>query len=146
LELRLEKHWKTQNAWFRLVTTIIGICVTEAWKGYPYAFHLSKKDEEIPVCEFDERLAYEMIHNINFPKDDNSAVAKAHSPLVKSLVRSPPKCRELAVCFVPDVSDTTDESPLTSTVTSSTKTKGALAEALWAQVMQLHKHVQQPTT
>jgi hypothetical protein len=46
-ELRLEKHWRTQNAWFRLVTTIIVICVMDEWKGYPYAFCHSKKDHEL---------------------------------------------------------------------------------------------------
>jgi hypothetical protein len=144
-ELRLKKHWRTQNAWFRLVTTIIGICVTDAWKGYRHAFHLSKRDEELPVHDFADRLAYELIHN-NFPKDDSSTVAKALSPLMKPPVRRSPRRHKLGVRFVPDVSDTTDVSPLTSTFTSSTKAKEAQAEALWVQVMQLHKHIQQQTT
>jgi hypothetical protein len=42
-KLCLEKHWGTQNAWFCLVTLVIGICVTDAWKGYKYAFR-SKND------------------------------------------------------------------------------------------------------
>jgi len=37
LELRLEKHWRTHNAWFCLVTTIIGVCISDAWKGFRYA-------------------------------------------------------------------------------------------------------------
>jgi hypothetical protein len=77
-ELRLKKHWRMQNAWFRLVTTIIDIYVTDAWKGYQYAFCLSKKDEELPVCDFADRLAYELIHT-HFPKDGSSSVAKALS-------------------------------------------------------------------
>jgi hypothetical protein len=144
-ELRLKKHWRTQNAWFRLVTTIIGICVTDAWKGYWHAFCLSKRDEELPVHDFADRLAYELIHN-NFPKDASSTVAKALSPLMKSPVRRSPRRHKLGVRFVPDVSNTTDVSPLTSTFTSSTKAKEAQAEALWVQVMQLHKHIQQQQT
>jgi hypothetical protein len=142
-ELRLEKHWRTQNAWFRLVTTIIGICVTDAWKGYRHAFRHSKKDEELPVRDFADRLAYELIHN-KFEAGD-STVAKALSPLMKSPTRISPRRRESNVHFVPDVSETT-VSPLTSTNTSSTKVKQAQAEALWMQVLELHKHVQQQTT
>ena len=92
-----------------------------------------------------DRLADELIHN-NFPKDDSSTVAKALSPLMKSPVRSSPRCHELEVHFDPDISDTADVSPLTSTFTSSMKAKEAQAEALWVQVMQLHKHMQQQTT
>jgi hypothetical protein len=92
-----------------------------------------------------DRLADELIHN-NFPKDDSSTVAKALSPLMKSPVRSSPRCHELEVHFDPDISDTADVSPLTSTFTSSMKAKEAQAEALWVQVMQLHKHIQQQTT
>jgi hypothetical protein len=42
LQLRLEKHWRTQNAWFHLIKAIIGIVVTEAWKGYRHAFKAEK--------------------------------------------------------------------------------------------------------
>jgi hypothetical protein len=38
--------------------TIIGICVMDAWKGYWYAFHRSKNDEELPVRGFANRLAF----------------------------------------------------------------------------------------
>jgi hypothetical protein len=144
-ELRLKKHWGTQNAWFRLVAIIIVICVTDAWKGYRYAFRRSKKDEELPVRDFADRLAYKMIHN-SFPKEDSSAVAKELSPLMKSPLRKSPRCHELAVRFLPDVSDTTDVSPMTNAFTSSMKAKEEQAEALWVQVMQLHKHIQQQTT
>jgi hypothetical protein len=70
----LRNTGEQKNAWFRLVTTIVGICVTDAWKGYWYAFCLSKRDEELPVHELADRLAHEMIQN-NFPKDDSIAVA-----------------------------------------------------------------------
>jgi hypothetical protein len=41
-----------QNAWFHLVTTINGICIADAWKGFRYAFPNQKKDEEIRIREF----------------------------------------------------------------------------------------------
>jgi hypothetical protein len=41
-EFRLEKHWKTQNAWFCLVTTIKGISMAEI--GRDTAVHLEAKE------------------------------------------------------------------------------------------------------
>jgi hypothetical protein len=58
------------------VTTIIGICVTDAWKGYWHAFLHSKTDEELSIREFVDRLAYELIHN-NFD-GDNSVTKTFH--------------------------------------------------------------------
>jgi hypothetical protein len=54
--------------------------VTDAWKRYWSALHLSKRDIDLPVHDFTDRLAYEMKRN-NFGKDNSFAVAKALSPL-----------------------------------------------------------------
>ncbi len=51
-ELHLDKHWRTQNAWFHLVTSVIGICVTDAWKGYRYAF-CGNSEEDISIRDFE---------------------------------------------------------------------------------------------
>jgi hypothetical protein len=79
-EMRLEKHWRTQNAWFHLITTIIRICVTDAWKGYRYAFKERKSEEELPVHDFADRLANKLLHN-NFAMDKESNTAKSLLPL-----------------------------------------------------------------
>jgi hypothetical protein len=78
-ELRLEK------AWFHLVTMIIGICITDAWKGFRYAFRCHKQDEEITICEFADQLAFELLHN-NF---DNGGSAATKTLNVLSPLRSP---------------------------------------------------------
>ncbi len=78
--------------------------MTDAWKVYRYAFHHSKKDDELPVHEFANRLAYELIHN-NFEAGD-STEAKALSPLMKSPTRRSPRRHDLSVHFVADVSET----------------------------------------
>jgi hypothetical protein len=49
-ELKLEKHWKTQNVWFRLACTMIGITTTDAWKAYKYANN-SAKEKAISIRE-----------------------------------------------------------------------------------------------
>jgi hypothetical protein len=40
-ELRLEKCWVTQDGYFRIITTLIGITVVDAWRGY--TFHSKEK-------------------------------------------------------------------------------------------------------
>jgi len=87
-ELRLEKHWRTQNAWFRLMTTKIGICVTDAWKGFRYAFQNRKNDEEITIREFADRLAFELINN-NFGCGASDNKIQVLSPLTSPQRRSP---------------------------------------------------------
>jgi hypothetical protein len=77
-ELKLEKHWKTKNVWFRLATTMIGITVTDAWKAYKFAIK-GIKEKEISVCEFADRLAYELVNN-NFSKHDSFEVSAMISP------------------------------------------------------------------
>jgi hypothetical protein len=150
-ELKLEKHWRTQNAWFRLATTIIGICVTDAWKGYRYAFGGKKSEEELPIRDFADRLAFELIHN-NLAKEHQCISAKTLSPLKSPTRRSPrlmDKTRSVIGTInqnlIVKLSDTT-VSPLTSTNNSSAKLKQIQADAIWMQVLELHKHVQQQST
>jgi hypothetical protein len=35
-ELRLEKCWVTQDGYFRIITTLIGITVVDAWRAYRF--------------------------------------------------------------------------------------------------------------
>jgi hypothetical protein len=63
-----------------LVTTIIEICVTDAWKGYRHAFKDQRSEEELPVRDFADRLVYELIHN-NFATDNESSIAMSLLPL-----------------------------------------------------------------
>ena len=125
-KLRLEKHWRTHNAWFRLATTLIGICVTDAWKAYRYAFQKQKNCEELPIKDFADRLAYELINNTFDNNNGNNATQMVLSPLM-SPRRSPRllksnQTREEAPIKTNleiHISDTT-VSPLTSHHTKST--------------------------
>ena len=61
-ELGLERLWITQDAYFRVDTTILGITVTDAWRAYKYGVANERK-KEITICEFADRLASDCIHN-----------------------------------------------------------------------------------
>ena len=55
-DLALEKKWITQNGYFRLYTTLLGMTVTDTWK-------LLKKNDPnyISISKFSDILAYDMI-------------------------------------------------------------------------------------
>jgi hypothetical protein len=59
----MEKNWRTQNAWYHLITTIIGITASDAWKGYKHAFKDQKNDEELTIPEFADCPSYKLILN-----------------------------------------------------------------------------------
>lgn len=56
--LKLEKRWVTQDCWFRLNTTLIGMSVTDCWLAYK---HGTKSN--VTVVEFTDRLAADLVRN-----------------------------------------------------------------------------------
>jgi hypothetical protein len=61
-ELALEKQWITQYCWFRVATTLLGMTVTDCWRAYKHAMP-KKRDKEMAIKEFTDRMAYDCIHN-----------------------------------------------------------------------------------
>jgi hypothetical protein len=61
-ELQLEKRWVVQEGWFRIDTTLIAMTVTDCWRAFKHAMP-QKKNKELPIKEFADRLAYDCIHN-----------------------------------------------------------------------------------
>ena len=57
-ELNLESNWVTQNCWFRLVTTLIGMTITDCWKAFK--FHTTT---EITIKDFADRVSNDLIGN-----------------------------------------------------------------------------------
>lgn len=83
-DLGLERHWVTTNCWFRVVTTFIGITVTDAWKAYRHGVRGPNKTERnITVLDFADRLVWELLYS-NYP---DNVKRKAERPLHLS----PPK-------------------------------------------------------
>jgi hypothetical protein len=123
-ELRLEKHWVTQNFWFRIVTTIVGMCVVDCWKAYHHTFG----DKEFTVCKFAEQVAFKMINN-NF--EDSTVSIEVLSPLDRSTPRRSPR---KAVTVTNEVSE------ISSLMDTLNGRGAARNEWLWMEMMQLHPH------
>jgi hypothetical protein len=168
-ELKLEKHWKTQNVWFRLVCTIIGINTTDAWKAYKYANN-SVKEKAITIREFADRLAFELIDNKIGSNDSGAMMCDMYSPLNKKdakedneedyeahnkvrvarkrniLECSPPstgtRSRQRSVLSADEIQ--VSVSPLTST--DGDHAKKVEVELLWVKMMKEHKHMKSDQT
>jgi hypothetical protein len=61
-ELALEKRWIIFDCYFRINTTLIGMTVADAWRAYKHVMP-HKRDKEMTINEFADRVAYDCIHN-----------------------------------------------------------------------------------
>jgi hypothetical protein len=64
-KLALEKRWVTQDCFFRVTTTLIGMTVTDCWRAYKHAL------KPITIKEFADCLAHDCIYN---PHSDVAAL------------------------------------------------------------------------
>ena len=51
-ELKLEKIWVSRCGYFRIVTTIFGICVVDCWKAYTFHCHPANTHSRLPLIPF----------------------------------------------------------------------------------------------
>ena len=64
-DLALEKHWVTHNGYFRIFTTLIGICVTDAFNLLKYRIAGRRGDcrKEWSLREFAGVLSHQLLNN-----------------------------------------------------------------------------------
>ena len=62
-DLCLEKAWVTRCGYFRLNTTIFGICVVDTWKTYRHHLTYRHRHSEIDLIEFVSILAKDLLEN-----------------------------------------------------------------------------------
>lgn len=62
-ELKLEKHWVSEDGYFRCITTLFGICVTDAWKGYQYHLPNKHRHKGIEILHFAKLLTKDLLEN-----------------------------------------------------------------------------------
>jgi hypothetical protein len=59
-DLGLEKHWITQSCWFRLITTFVGITVTDAWKAFKHGV-ADSSESNLTALDFADKLVFELM-------------------------------------------------------------------------------------
>ena len=53
----------TTDGYFRLVTTLIGMCITDAWKGYTYHLGVNHQHKNMKILDFANMLSRDMMDN-----------------------------------------------------------------------------------
>ena len=88
-ELRLEKMWVTQCGYFRNITTLFGIVITDAYKGYLFHLNRNHRHKNMELLAFIKIVAKDMLNNelSTTPED-----AAAHSILTTA--RNTPRTAE----------------------------------------------------
>jgi hypothetical protein len=80
--LALEKHWVMMTGYFWMITTILGMCITDAWKGYRHHLNKQHRHKDMDMKDFASALAYDMLHN-----DFDNLVAADRVLVIDSRVR-----------------------------------------------------------
>ena len=62
-DLRLEKHWVTEDGYFRIATTFFGITVTDAWRTYRHHMRSSHRHYKMEMNRFVSLLAKDLLCN-----------------------------------------------------------------------------------
>ena len=62
-ELRLEKMWVTQDGFFRLITTIFGICVVDCWFAYKHHLAENHRHKNCDLISFTNMMAKDLLDN-----------------------------------------------------------------------------------
>ena len=62
-ELGLEKCWVTSDGYFHIITTLFGITVVDAWRGYKRSLMESHRHKNLSLLKFVDMLAYDMLNN-----------------------------------------------------------------------------------
>ena len=61
--IKLEKHWVTEDGYFRLVTSLFGIVVTDCWKSYMWHLAPQYRHQGIEIAEYARLLAKDLFEN-----------------------------------------------------------------------------------
>eukprot|EP00957_Ditylum_brightwellii_P166380 12665633-Ditylum_brightwellii.AAC.1 len=62
-ELGLETKWVVHDPYFRMITTLFGVCVIDSWKGYSWNVSKRHKDKSIGIRSFANIMAKDMLEN-----------------------------------------------------------------------------------
>ena len=94
-ELALEKKWITQDGYFRIFTTFLGMNVIDAWKALKSNHKSSFRD--VTVTQFSDILAQEMIEYAQTIDEDYDIICTGTADTdVSSLVLEEPKGRPIS--------------------------------------------------
>jgi hypothetical protein len=88
--LALEKHWVTMTGYFRIITSMFGICITDAWKAYRYHLNRQHRHKDMEMKDFASALAHDMLYNAfdSFTSEDRVLVIDSGRAEMQSYMSS----------------------------------------------------------
>ena len=64
--LGLEEQWVTTNPFFRFITSMIGIVVTDCWKAYKYQLGAHHRHKNVSIMRFADMLVHDLLNRTPF--------------------------------------------------------------------------------
>jgi len=61
--LELEKHWITEDGFFRIITTLFGMGITDCWKAYKFHLGNRHRHKNISIDGFVDLLCHDLLSN-----------------------------------------------------------------------------------
>ena len=62
-DLKLEKHWKSNCGYFRCITTLFGMTITDCWNGYKHHLSGKHRHKAISIMKFASILCKDCLNN-----------------------------------------------------------------------------------
>ena len=89
-ELRLEKMWVTQDGYFRIVTSVFGMCVVDCWSAYKHHLPNNHRHKNIELMNVVNMMAKDLLKNTESDTVDidNSSLYIGLAP-VRNIAMSP---------------------------------------------------------
>ena len=77
-ELRLEKFWVTEDGYFRIITSVFGICVVDCWNAYKWHLPDNHRHKHCDLETFYDMMALDLLNNEESSEIDDGTL---HIPL-----------------------------------------------------------------
>lgn len=74
-ELRLEKMWVTQDGYFRIITTVFGMCVVDCWNAYKHHLPRNHRHKDCELMSVVNMMAKDLLDN----KENNTIEVDSQS-------------------------------------------------------------------
>lgn len=115
--LRLEKQWVTRNGYFRIFTTIVGICVVDTWLAYKHHVKENHRHKKLELMPFVNMLIQDLLEN-----DEPREVVETRE---EALVIGGDSFNLPDACIITDSSHTTNASQISDISALTSPTAGS---------------------
>ena len=85
-ELALEKCWVTSDGFFRIITTLFGITVVDAWRGYKRSLLTTHRHKNVPLLKFVDMMVLDLLTNEMKDEEIEDSISSFRSAPISTIV------------------------------------------------------------